>query len=254
MPKDTDFLKISDICIKSGFHKRGNILVRMHGDGIVQLLQYARWDRPFPHVDLNLGLRSMYGKIDAAHLTSKYCNAIYGTHWLEQGFRERFLELCRSPYMDDHRTAWQYGLNLEFVRSVLLPFLDSIKTQQQLSEALCYLDRNALNFRIIEEPIWSDIYKFAPYMRVGNYKMAQKVINAIINQRENAKERNRQRFSPEDYTRYAVRLKDEDDWLNSLKVLAESEDELAVRKYLEDNYRNNLKLLEPFNKCKSVDK
>ena len=78
--------------------------------------------------------------------------------------------------------------------------------------------------------------------------MAQKVIHAIVAQRESVRERHRQTWTTEAFENYWNRFKDEDRWINDLKELADSEDDSAVQEYLDANYRNNLKLTEPFRK------
>ena len=245
MQEDRTFLEIEKLCKENGFYKRRNAFFRVYGDGIVQILQYEKKKRPYPRIDLMLGLYSMYGEIDPRELTSARCVCRYATNWLKPGAKEGFFRkaVCGGQYTGD----WIYEVDVVFTKEHIIPMLNGLKTQQELAETLCYLDRYAGEFTY-GPVIWNDLYKYYSYLRSGNLKLAQKAINAIVDQRESAKEWRRQTFSPEDFEAYVNHIKDEDDWYKRLKELAESENVCAINEYLENNYRNNLKLVQAFNK------
>lgn len=244
--KDNESLsEIAELCQEHGFYKRRSCFFRVYGDGIVQILKYEKKQRPYPRADLMLGLYSMYGKIEPRTLTTSGCICRYATHWLKAGAYEEF---TRKIFNSKLRGDYFYEVDVAFTKENVIPMLNGMKTQQELAETLCYLDRYAREFTY-GPVIWNDLYKYYSYLRSGNLKLAQKAINAIVDQRESAKEWRRQTFSPEDFEKYVNSIKDEDDWFNGLKRLAESEDTGAISEFLENNYRNNLKLVEPFTKA-----
>ena len=248
MQEDMSFYAITQLCANNGFYKRRNAFFKVNGDGILQVLQYKKVARPYPHVSLDIGLVSLYGEIDPLSLTPSRCAAKYQTHWLEPGVREEFRSLSASVRADDMRKSWCYAVNVEFAEHVIIPYLDRIKTQHQLVNELFYLDKYALSFSVLQDPLWNDFNKYAPFLHSGNLEMALKVITSIIDQHESAKEWRRKNWSVEQYEEYLKQTQEEDNWLIGLKLLAESADQNAINEYLKNNYKRNLELVEPFNK------
>ena len=247
MQEDATFLEIINLCKENGFYKRRNAFFRVHGDGIVQILQYKKRMRPYPPcIDLNLGLYSMYGEIRPQELTPGGCVAKYPTHWLKPGAKEASVRsLFDSSFQNGN--FYDHEVDVDFTKEKIIPLLNGMKTQQELAETMCFMDQHTNTF-CVGRILWNDIKKYYPYLRAGNYKMAQKVIHAIVAQRESVRERHRQTWTTEAFENYWNSCKDEDRWINDLKELADSEDDCAIREYLDNNYRTNLKLTEPFRK------
>ena len=155
MQEDKTFLEIIKLCEENGFYKRRNVFFRVHGDGIVQILQYKKRMRPFPRIDLNLGLYSMYGEILPQELTPGGCVAKYPTHWLKPGAKEASARrLFDSSFRNEN--SYDYEVDVDFTRDKIIPLLNGMKTQQELAETMCFMDRHA-NIFCVGRILWNDI-------------------------------------------------------------------------------------------------
>ena len=247
MHKDS-FNGVTELCKEAGFHKRGKAFFRLHGDGILQVLKYAPSVRPYQHVDLMLGLFSLYGEMELQWLTDRGCIPRYQTHWLENGMGEEYRRTRMScARIDELKKVECYDVNLKFLQYSLLPFLDGVDSQQKLAEAIMFLDQKAQMPTIAgtsRDIRWNDMLKFAPFLHIGDFKNAERVIQSIIDQHEYAKKWREDKWPREQYEEYLLQTQDEERKLQNLKEIAASADKHAADCYLQDNYQRNITMVK----------
>lgn len=238
-----DFEDFCSICKANNFYKRGNSFFRQYGDGVLQVLQYKKSSRPYEHIDIKIGLFSLYGELEAQWLTSSGCIPRYTAHWLEPGVKELYYDVRskRSQNMDDIRQVECYSINVPFIQDTLFPFLNQIQTQEQLADALMYLDAEA-NGPIKREIMWNDQLKIAPFLHSGNYESAYLVISAILNQHEIARQWRYDNWTREKYEEYVEKLHIADTAFHKLKDMIEGANQEEILAYLQNNYHKNIQL------------
>lgn len=238
-----DFEDFCSICKANSFYKRGNSFFRQYGDGVLQVLQYKKSSRPYEHVDIKIGLFSLYGELEAQWLTSSGCIPRYTAHWLEPGVKESFWDIRskRIQYMDDVRRVECYSINLSFLQVTLFPFLDQIQTQGQLADALMYLDTEASG-PIKREIMWNDELKIAPFLHSGNLESAYLVVSAILNQHEIARQWRQQNWNREEYEESSRKMHIADANFYKVKNMIETANQDGILTYLQKNYQRNIQL------------
>ena len=238
------FKQLVQICKKNGFIKRGNALFRNYGDGVLQVLQYIEVKRPYMHSDLNIGLFSLYGEIELAWLTSAGCIPRYVSHWLEPGAKEAYYAVRqrKTQSMDEIRSIECYSIDLAFVEEYIIPFLNEIKDQKQLAEAIMYLDMEASG-PIKRDVHWLDALKVAPFLHSSDYEKARLVISTILAQHEDAQQRRAKYWSKEQFEEYRLHQQAEDSTLYELRQMIDDANYEGIQTYLSRNYQNNAKLI-----------
>lgn len=134
---DNVSLKLNSLCNAYGFSKTGGAYCRCIGDGIFQIISQTSFPLSFRRSIkysksdsriISIGIRSMFSEFhNSQHSDLKY---------LCEYFPENFI----GTRFD--LTSYQ-GLDIEIglMESNVFPFLDSILTQKDLIEAVCYLDK-----------------------------------------------------------------------------------------------------------------
>ena len=230
------FEEFSRACFSHQFVKRGKSFFRINGNGVLQVLKYE-YDPQNPHHDLSFGLLSMYGELHPHWFTSGGCSVRHSVVNIV-GQASPILPRTQGehyvPYTNRVITPVE---QLSILNDCGFPWLDSIDTQANLAEALCYLD--GIRFSCV---LWNDELKFYPYLYEGNTMNAIRVIEAIIRQWNFALERQRETLNDEEFQRYSSALLAERKGLYEKLAIAQSSDSDEIKKYLFSNFESNKKL------------
>lgn len=179
-----------------GFKKRNRVYYRIHGDGVLQCVKNV-WHVRGSYHELFIGLQSMYSELRPMHFSSAGCHAV---HSFNNALGKRSVspwELKSGVYIYIYEPAnIDPQMQSKVLADEVLPWMDGIDTHEKLAEALWQMD--IAEYRI---PIVNDAMKIAPFLRAGMYDKAKSVINAIINQNEDAFTSNKPRWSPEEQRR-----------------------------------------------------
>ncbi|MBQ8830565.1 MAG: hypothetical protein IJ017_03085 [Oscillospiraceae bacterium] len=210
-----------------GFVRKGNAMFRVYGDGVLQILKFERWRDGT--LELQVGLQSMYSEMLPQWFTSSGCIPRY--HLVN------IIGKRGITYMHLHRDFHEQFVDeqLQILQSDGIPWLNSIATQYQLIEGICYLETSWGG-----KMRWNDAHKIAPYLYSGDYSSAEQVLTAILDQHESARKANKTLFSPEKYAIYLETRKKWDEPLISLLDTIRSKDETAIQNYLSRNYAQNV--------------
>ena len=121
------------------------------------------------------------------------------------------------------------------LEKTVIPFLNDIKTQAQLAEALCTLDKLAYH-----KILWNDIFKFAPFLASSDFDAAQRVIQTILDQHEQVAEINRGKMSDQEFVKYHSSMQERLRPIIHKQEIIRKEDKKDIDQYLQDNYARNL--------------
>ena len=206
---------LKDICAASGFHKKGNAFFRIIGDGVLQVIK-SRYERKLGADIISVGLFSMYGYLQPQWLTATGCLPRYD---IASCFHQKHLPLCFPIPLQ---------IQLDMLRSRVLPWLDSLDTQKKLVSAITKLD-----------PRWNDSLKIGPYLACGEWNHAKKVLREILAGTDFA------RLGPQEFYEDAsgmLFLKKEQDAHHpqALLEMISREDPAEIDAYLKENYARNL--------------
>lgn len=237
------FDNISILCKCHGFRKRGKAFFREIGDGVLQVMKYNYRTSPWQQEYITVGLLSMYGELEPQWLTSGGCIPRYHVRWLDKAVKDRWGCVISSGclYQEDIDETHTWRIDVPFLESTVIPYLDSVDNQHKAAAAMMYLDIEAQEV-YGRQVIWNDDLKYAPFLYSGNYENATKVIQAIISQYEFAFSRNREIWTSEQCQRFISMNEPESQKLQYLLRIAENRDAVEARRYLQANYDNNLKL------------
>lgn len=227
------FLRLAKELKPHGFVRKGTAMFRVHGDGVVQILKFA-WEPSYGY-SLYLGLLSMYGELKPEWFTSAGWNLRYdiynvvGQRWNPVTIWERiFLK-------EVHLLTDEVGAQLEILRKDGIPWLNEIRTQKDLLDAIHYLETGWGGPFIQNNDL-----RLAPYMVCGELESAKLVVDAIIKQHNDAYERNRKIIDTEKaYAKYLEPHLEEDKKYYRVRELINSGDHESVCAYLRNNYERN---------------
>ena len=208
---------IAPMLKERGFVKRGSAFFRIHGDGVVQVLQYQRQSDGYY---LYMGLHSMYGELLKQWFTFWGCIPRYEILLLD-GKRELPDRWERKGLDTDRMQA-------ELLREKGIPFLNGIRTQKELADAIFSLDGH-----------WNDDMKFAPLLSCKDYENAAQVLSAIIRQHETVRKLKQEYLSEEDFRKHQERWEPVTAHFRELLDMTRRCDDGEIRKWLEQNYAVN---------------
>lgn len=207
-----------------GFVAKGNTLFRVHGDGVLQSLKWHKEQIGNATYVLRIGLQSMYGELSPQIFSS---NGSVQQYAMVNIIGERIVP-------NWSRSAVEYtDVQLKILKSEGLVWLDSIKTQQQLSQAFLMLDG------VEGEITWNDENKLAPYLASGDLENAKKVISSILYQHKVADYYNKNQMSYSQRQKYLQLRNGEDSRLEKLLQMINSEDIISIQQYLIANHMQN---------------
>ena len=240
---DCQLMELIEICIAHGFIRRGEAFFRCCGDGVIQNILYEKRIHPYATTDIKFGLYSVYGELEPRWMTSSGCIPRYHAHWLIPGIKERYYEVRSktSQHMDDVTSVECYSLDLRFVECTIIPFLDQINTQAELSKAIIQLDKEARG-PVVKDVLWNDLIKIAPYMHSKDYEMALFVVNNIIEQHEHAA-RQKMCFLRNGKTTEELLQEEGTCYFYGLRNMLLEQDERRIGQYLNSNHAKNQKLI-----------
>jgi hypothetical protein len=213
------------------------------GDGVLQVMKYDYRTSPWQQEDITVGLFSMYGELMPQWLTASGCIPRYQVRWLDKAVKNRWISAISGSHLnwDDIKETHTWQIDMPFVESTVIPYLDNVDTQHKAAEAMMYLDVEAQE--VYGRPVvWNDDLKYAPFLHSGDYENAAKVIQAIVAQHGLALSRNSLIWTSEQYQRFVSTNESETQKLQYLLRIAEERDTDEARRYLQTNYNNNLKL------------
>ena len=229
---------IADILLPHNFKKRGKAFFRVHGDGILQVVK-AEKERTVRGPLLRLGFHSLYSKWNPLWITSRGCIPSYeianliGNHF---SLRERDPSLPEG-WMDAHMLeAIPLTEQIEILAQHGVSILNAMITQQQLLDTMFALE--VTQFGSVR---WNDEKKIAPALACGNREIAERAIQAILDQHELARASHEKHSSPKDYQAWLERMQQLDAPLYDFFNLVRSGKKAAIRAYLSANYESNRK-------------
>lgn len=217
-------------CVTAGFVRKSKAYFRAHGDGVLQIIKCEKV-RNYPINELNVGLFSLYGELREEWFTSHGCIPRYPITIFEGKRDVLYLKNVNGIH---HRCVISSEHQLNILKNRVIPFLNDIKSQAQLAEAICKLDE-----MMFSKILWNDSLKFAPYLHSGDNESAARVIQAIIDQHHSALERNRINMSSESFQKDALHLQKEDCELKIKLDMAKSGSAEDIQDYLSQNYLQN---------------
>lgn len=243
------FDKMKALCVANGFACKGKAFFRIFGDGVLQVLAYRK-ERHTMNPIIYVGLFSLYGEIRKQWVTSVGCIPRYAVYGLYCDWNEYICCLTNGPLVSKQ---------IEVLENQGLPWLDTITTQAALAEAICRLDcarasditLNSLSgsfnsvstMSCASSIIWNDDLKIAPFIKSGQYDKAMQVVNAIRQQHLQAREGNREKMSPEEYSQHISKQDRINESLYRTLQMIEKNDMQEIKEYMDSNYENNCKLL-----------
>lgn len=208
------------------FKKRGNAFFRANADGVLQIIKHVYEPNGCTH-ELKLGLFSMYSKLRPEWFTSGGCIPRYSIFCLTGQHH--------VPYFYGLKDKQQYARTQEEILLIDgLPWLNSIETQKDLIQALCYLETSSGG-----NVSWVDSLKIEPFLYCNEFASVRRVINAIKEQRHIAYHIKKRTLPKEMYEQYILSRKKDDDLLEYLLQLIETDSVSEIQKYLLANYTVN---------------
>ena len=236
-----NYEKVCQLFKESGFYRRGTAFFRIVGDGVLEVIKYYFRTRPWQQEYICVGIFSMYGEMEPQWLTSNGCIPRYYVRWLDKTIKDRWISSISGDHLFkkeiDQTHTWQ--IDILFLESTVIPFLDGINTQRKAVDALMYLDVEAQEV-YGRQIIWNDALKFAPFLYAGDYENARKVILLILAQHDFAISCNKRRWTPEQFQQFMLTYEPEAQKLQYLLRLTEERNPEEINRYLQVNYENNL--------------
>ncbi len=222
------------MCKEHSFIKRGQSYFRLHKSDVLQVVKF-QYERCFNHYSLDVGLLSMY-------------SAPYREYYGSKSVLPRYSICClngQSTAIAVSSRGWLTEFNvispqaqLDILNKKGFDWLDSIKDQGSLFEALCYLDQMA--YKAI---VWNDARKLAPCLFLRDYQNANMIISSILDQHLGPKSFSPPPWSNDDYSFYASTYPLKDSDLLLMHRWIQQKDERAIQEYLIKNKTENCRHL-----------
>ena len=226
-----------NLCCEHGFTAQGKAFFRVYADSILQVIGFQH-ERVFNHHSLNIGLMSMYSKADNDTFSAKTSLLCYSICCLDN---------CASAIsLSENNGITTFHIRSPESQLCLLKekgfeWLDSIKTQEKLLEAINYLE--TVTYKSI---IWNNDKKLAPLLAVKNYERADYVIASILNQHLGSNAISSPPWIEQDFLYYSNCFPNRDmDYLHLHKLITEWKTDL-IEAYLEKNYLDNTRRLKVY--------
>lgn len=239
MEYGNNYESICLICKEKGFHKRGVAFFRIVGDGVLQVVKYHYHTSPWQQEYLSIGIFSMYSELMPHWLTAGGCIPRYQVRWLNKIVKDQWVNAFSKSCMDPVKNIYTWRIDVSFIQSTVLPFLDSVDTQCKAVEAMMYLDVEAQEV-YGRSVLWNDELKYAPFLRSGDYENATLVIRSILAQHDSAISSNKQHWTAEQYQQFLSTYELEVQKLHNLLRLAEERNPDEINQYLQTNYERNV--------------
>lgn len=214
---------LNDLAYSNGFVSKGDAHFRVIGDGIFQVLKLEKEKRKIGF-GIYLALHSMYSFLDPRWFKANSCLTKYPL--IQISGSQCSLSVCNNNEK-----------NIERLQKFVTNDLNTVLHQEDLIALMSKLENEQFG-----HIIWNDLQKYAPFLYIGDYCNAEKVVRSIINQHANAyrvRMIKRDLMNDEDIlTEFEIR---EELVLRKLLALARDKDESTIRSFLSSNLSQNLK-------------
>ena len=214
--------QLIDFAKNNGFLVKRNCCYRIINNDIMQLLKFE-YEPRFRCHELRMGLYSLYSELDPRWLTDSGCILRYPVHGLIQQYNNDELSI---------------DMQLLLLNQLGLKWLNSIRTQKDLVNALCNFERHYYG-----KIHWVDSFKLAPFLASNDYTAADQVISSILQQHVGPNYWTTEPWNANDFERYKLYYPGEDLRLLEIHEWIESEDFDSITKYLNSNLSNNTGVL-----------
>lgn len=224
---------ITQLLCDHGFKRRGAAYFRVYGDGVFQVLKYVT-ERTCKGLMLRIGLNSMYSEMQPQWFTSSNCLV---RHELAKVIGERYTANLGDLSNGFVLQAYSLEQQLQILEQYGVHFLNSMGTQQQLLEKVHQLE-TAWGGSVR----WNDSTKIAPYLVTNNLQMAEKVVDAILDQHVIASNVNQKHMPEEVYLEWKKREEAYDVMFHEIKKMIQQKNIDKIQCYLQRNYEINCQL------------
>lgn len=222
--------ELSDYLKSQRFKKKKNAYYRIVGDGVLQIIMYD-YNLNRNIRELSVGIQSMYSPL--WNYLSSYPDSFANYPIPLFAGKRDYTEVITSGKRESLITMSHHE-QLELLRNVVVSALDLVKTQRELLDIMNELDR------IDQGSIrWNNIARYSPYLFIGEYKYAERVIASILSQHRMARIRKKQ-WSEEN--NIPLLLEDnpiEDIELSQLLEMAITHNTQTIEEYLNTNCSRN---------------
>lgn len=155
------------------FFQRGDAFFRVIGDGVLQLLKFE-YERSFTHFSLCVGLYSMFSEMDRRCFTSSGCIPQYSVM--------NFAGKASAVSINEEKDIYTFEVlspqaQIRILNESVFLTLDKINNQEQLIKQM-----NRLDIARWGSVIWNDLNKFSPYLKLGDFRNAEKVLMSVLRQ------------------------------------------------------------------------
>lgn len=220
---------LNRIANDNGYISRGNAHFRIIGDGVFQVLKFEK-GKSSVDFEINLALHSMYSFLEPQWFTARSCLAKYPLM--------RKMHTSWRPAFGGTTSRWECcEQEIDSLQEFIIKELNHVLQQEQLITMMCNLEN--IQFGHV---IWNDLQRFAPYLYIGDYSNAEKVICSVMDQNRDAY---RDRMLRQGQTQTESVLSkfeiQELKVLNELYEMVHKRDINAIKEYLNENQKNNSK-------------
>lgn len=224
--------ELSALCTLSGFTRKGTAFFRVMDGGVLEVIKYSNRTAPWKSEEVFFGLFSLYGEIDPQWLTSGGCIPRYNALYLKQPRWKMEMPYhsasVKTPAL--YKGVFYFEYDRDCMLHQLIPFLNSINSQQKLIEGLEWADYVDSKWRPKEKPdalMWTDALRFSPYLFTGQRENAARVIESIL-----------ATYSAQDTERPRYK-----ELRNQYDLVVHGTQE-QIEEYLNENFRKNQELIE----------
>lgn len=207
------FHKVKQLCEFYGFTQKGRTFFRIAGDGVLQIIK-SKHQRSLQEDMIHIGLLSMYDSLQPQWFTAS-------------GSMTRY-SIVNCCILNNFPIFFAVSMQdqIAMLSEKVLPWLDTVNTQKELSRAIYKLD-----------PRWNDAQKIGPYLACGQHNHAKKVIKTIIGDYAFAQIRNAPKRE-ETIDELLIRVyKEPKTYYGVIEIIDRGE--TAICSYLKTNYTKN---------------
>ena len=242
--EDRYFERLSDLCEKNGFIRKGKAFFRIHGDGVLQSLAFC-YTSHFWHYSLQFNLLSMYSDYRLYDWVFSPAKNVFFHNICTLINHRSDIKLEDRGELPGRIWLAYPEKQLDILESKGFTFFNSVDTQEKLAKALCELDNVGTDAKK-DYTIWNDWHKLAPFFSSKDYRNADKVICANLRQHiDFAYFQEKQIYTKplpwteEDINHYRPWFKESDaEFLEKHKWVVNADTE-QIQEYLNANYARN---------------
>ena len=215
--------QLAKLARRHGFTVKRNCCYRVTSGGVLQLLK-IEYDPRFSLFEINIGLYSLYSELSP--------------HWLTPGgciLRYPVVALAGIQHSDDISIDTQISI----LRTAGFTWLDTITNQCDLVQAMCDIETH-----LYGKTQWIDSFKIAPFLILGDYVSAKRVIVSILQQHVGPDYWTTESWTESDYEEYKIRYPDQDKRMLEILDWIHLSNNDAINDYLKSNFTANAKQID----------